>query len=375
MEHRARSNEPHRILIVDDEAAQMRALCATLGECGYETTGVATGAAALEVLKTARFDVLLADLTMPGMDGIELLGEARKADPDIAGVIMTGKGTIGTAVEAMKSGALDYILKPFKLSLILPVLERAIAVRHLRIVNAELEASVRQRTAELEAANRELEAFSRSVSHDLRSPLMVIMACTERLIEENGPALPDDAYQSLQRIERSVERMDRLIDDLLRLANVGRQPLERRPIVVRALVDEVVAEVTAVDPQRDVKVRLGDLPDCVGDPGLLRQVFVNLVSNAVKFTRGVPQPVIEVTCERGSGENVYCVRDNGAGFDMRLADKLFGAFQRLHRADQFEGTGVGLSIVHRIVERHGGRIWAESAVGSGATFRFSLPAC
>jgi signal transduction histidine kinase len=361
------------ILIVDDEVAQMRALCNTLREGGYRTVGLTDGQSALDALRSGPFDVLLADLMMPGMDGITLLHRARDIDADIAGIIMTGKGTISSAVDAMKGGALDYILKPFKLSLILPVLERALAIRELRIANAELERSVRQRTIELETANKELEAFAHSISHDLRSPLMVVMGCAEQVTEEYGGAMPYGARQYIEKIMGGADRMKCLIDDLLRLSRIGRQPLEKHPVRIGDLMGDVLAEVKANYPGRDVDVQLGELHDCVGDPGLLKQVFVNLLSNAFKFTQGVAAPLIEVLCQKTEREQIYFVRDNGAGFDMKLARNLFGPFQRLHNADQFEGTGVGLSIVQRIVERHGGRIWADAALGRGATFHFSLP--
>lgn len=362
-----------RILVVDDEVAQVRALCETLRDHGYDTTGFTQGRAAVEALRKARFDLLLADLAMPEMDGIAVLHAVQQADPDIVGIIMTGEGTIATAVEAMKTGALDYILKPFKLSVILPVLARALAVRDLRIANAELERSVRERTAELEAANKDLESFSYSVSHDLRSPLTTILGSADLLNDDHAAELPPESRARLGSIIKSAEKMSQLIEDLLRLSQLGRQSLSKRPVNVAALVHEVVDDLMKDQNAQHVRIELGNLPDGVGDPALLRQVFINLLSNAIKFTRGKPSPVVEVVCTQQAGMKVYSVRDNGAGFDMRRAKELFGAFQRLHNADQFEGTGVGLSIVNRIVQRHGGRIWAESEVDKGATFHFSLP--
>lgn len=363
-----------RILIVDDETAQMQALCNTLGDHGYETHGFTDGVAALEALGKARFDLLLADLMMPGMDGIGLLQAAKRLDPDIGGIIMTGEGTITSAVDAMKTGAFDYILKPFKLSVILPVLARALAVRDLRIANTELERSVLERTAELEAANKELEAFGYSVSHDLRSPLLVIGGCAEMLMDDHAKHLPANAQDLVRNIILGSERMAQLINDLLRLSHLGRQPLARSSVDVAGLVREVLAELQGEQAGRHIDIQLDDLPDCIGDPALLKQVFVNLLSNALKFTRGKEKPVIEVFCRQQAGENTYCVRDNGAGFDLEQATELFGAFQRFHGAHQFEGTGVGLSIVHRVIQRHGGRVWAEAAPDKGACFHVSLPA-
>lgn len=369
----ARKPSP-RILIVDDEAAQMRALFDTLRDHGYETIGVANGKAALEALQSARFELLLTDLMMPGMDGITLLQHARRADADLVGIVMTGEGTIATAVAAIKNGAQDYILKPVKLSTLLPVLARALAVRDLRVANARLERQVRERTAELEAANQELEAFVFSVSHDLRSPLTAIIMTSEDLIEDYAAQLPAEAQASLRHLLAGGERMTRLIADLLRLSRLGRQPLAMGPVEVSGLFREVLEELRTDGADHGVDVRVGNLADCVGDRGLLKHVFTNLLSNAFKFTRNRPVPFVEVTCDLGDGKWVYSVRDNGAGFDNSAATGLFGAFRRFHDEREFEGTGVGLSIVRRIVERHGGRIWAESEPDHGATFSFTLPA-
>ncbi len=363
-----------RILIVDDEAAQMKALCNTLRDEGYVTTGFASAKAAVDELRSQKFDLILTDLMMPEMDGITLLRSALEIDPSLIGIIMTGEGTIATAVEAMKTGALDYILKPFKLSAILPVLSRALAVRRLRIRNAELEQRVRERTAELEAANRDLESFCSSVSHDLRAPLRHIDGFSSLLIENYASQMPEEAQRLLKFVSSSALRMGQLIDDLLHFSRLGRQQLTKQPVNISGLVQEVLDELAKEQDGRSVELRVVQLPDTVGDPSLLKQVFINLLSNAYKFTRQREKPMIEVGWRQQKDEKVYFVRDNGAGFDMKHADKLFGVFQRLHRQDEFEGTGVGLSIVQRIVQRHGGRIWAEAELGKGATFYFTLPA-
>lgn len=361
-----------RILIVDDEAAQMKALCDTLRDHGYETVGFATGRAALAALHEGKFDLLLADLMMPEMDGIGLLQAALRAEPNLVGIIMTGEGTIATAVEAMKVGALDYILKPFKLSVILPVLSRALTVRRLRLENAELERRLRERAAELEAANKELEAFSYSVSHDLRAPLRAINGFSAMLTEDYAAQIPPEGRRMLESITGGGRRMEQLIEDLLEFSRLGRQPLSKRVVNVSALAAEVLEELRKQQPERAIEVRVGDLPEGLGDPALLKQVLVNLLSNAFKFSRAKSPAVVDIGCKREDGNEAYFIRDNGAGFDMRYAEKLFGVFQRMHRTDEFEGTGVGLSIVQRIIQRHGGRIWAEAAIDQGATFYFTL---
>jgi len=369
-----------RLLVVDDEIRQMTALCDTLRDHGYETTGFSAGQAALDAMREMKFDLLLTDLMMPGMDGIALLRAALALDPDLVGIVMTGHGTIDTAVEAMKTGALDYILKPFKLSAVIPVLSRAMTVRRLRRENAELEQRVRERTTELEAANgalesanKELEAFSYSVSHDLRAPLRHIDGFAQLLMSGYGEQLPPAAQRLLQNVCNGAERLGQLINDLLNFSRLSRQPLDKQTVNLSRLVQQVLAELHAERDGRQVEIRVDSLPNCLGDPSLLKQVFVNLLSNALKFTRKREQALIEVGCREEAGELICFVRDNGAGFDMQYAGKLFGVFQRLHGVDQFEGTGVGLSIVQRIIYRHGGRIWAEDEVDKGGVFHFTLP--
>jgi signal transduction histidine kinase len=364
---------PMRLLIVDDEEAQMKALCHTLSDHGFIVTGFVSAKAALAAIQQQEFDLILTDLMMPEMDGIALLRGALEARPDIVGIIMTGEGTIATAVEAMKTGALDYILKPFKLSVILPVLSRALMVRRLRLQNAELERRVHERTKELEVANRDLESFCHSVSHDLSAPLRHIEGFANLLVENHAAQLSPEAQRLLGFITTSSTRMGQLIHDLLQFSRLGRQQVLKRPLKVTALVQDVLNDLAESRAGRNIDIRIGDLPDCLGDPSLLKQVFVNLLSNAIKFTRRKENAVIEVGHAAKGGENIYFVKDNGAGFEMSSAKRLFGVFERLHPATEFEGTGVGLSIVERIIQRHGGRIWAEAEIEKGATFFFTLP--
>lgn len=362
-----------RVLIVDDEAAHTRALCETLQAAGYATTGFTRGEDAVEALRKSRFDLLLADLMMPGMDGIALLQSALAVDPDIAGIIMTGEGTIATAVDAMKAGAIDYILKPFKLSMILPVLSRALDIRRLRMENAELQRRVRERSAELEAVNRELEAFSYSVSHDLRAPLRAINGYCRMIEEDVGDRLGESGGRLFGVVRESSRKMEHLIDDLLAFSRTGRQPIRAREIDMGSLAGEAWKEVRAGWPDRQPDFTLRPLPRSWGDPALLKQVWLNLLSNSMKYSGKRDKPVIEVSAEDQGSTVTYRVRDNGAGFDMRYVEKLFGVFQRLHPESEFSGTGVGLAIVQRVVARHNGRVWAEGKVDEGATFHFSLP--
>lgn len=361
-----------RLLIVDDEAAQMTALCDVLEDAGYVTAGFTSGIEALQHLRKDHFDLVLADLVMPQIDGIALLREAQSIDPFLLGIVMTGHGAVDTAIAAMQAGALDYVLKPFRLSVIQPVLARALSVRRMRVEIAALHARLREHVAELEQANKELESFSYSVSHDLRAPLRAISSYSSILVQDYSQEIPEGAQRLLSKVTDNAHRMGELIEHLLHFSQLGRQVLTHETVRVDRIVAEILEELRKEDDSRPVRTSVGELPDAVGDAVLLRQVFVNLLANAFKFTRHVPAATIEVGSRTEGQETVYFVRDNGAGFDMRYAAKLFGVFQRLHNDSEFEGTGIGLSLTQRIVQRHGGRIWAESAVGQGATFHFTL---
>ena len=238
-------------------------------------------------------------------------------------------------------------------------------------LNAELEIRVAKRTSELETANHELEAFSYSISHDLRAPLRAVDGFSQAVMEDYGELLPDGGRRYLQTIRDGAQRMGMLIDDLLAFSRLSRQPVSKQEVDTASLVANVLEELKPQHDGREVDIRIGDLPPYQGDAALLKQVWINLLSNAIKYSRDRKPAIIEIGCKRENEENVYFVRDNGAGFDMKYAHKLFGVFQRLHRSEEFEGTGVGLAIVQRIINRHGGRIWADAAQGKGATFFFT----
>jgi two-component system sensor histidine kinase/response regulator len=363
-----------RLLIVDDEAAQMRALCDTLALEGYTTRGFSSAREALAEVKPGEFDLLLTDLMMPEMDGIGLSNAVRERDPTIAVILMTGHGTIDTAVRAMKEGALDYILKPFKLNVILPVIARALGVQRLRREVAELQERERLRSEELAAAYRDLESFSYSVSHDLRAPLRTIDGFAKMLEEDFAQTLGEEGRRLLDTIRSGSQKMDRLIVGLLEFSQASRRPLDLSPIDMTLVAKSAAAEVMALYSGAPPSLDIGDLPPVSADGTVIRQVWCNLIGNALKYSAKRPEPRIKVSGRVEGQEAIYQVEDNGAGFDMAYADKLFGVFQRLHKAQDFAGTGVGLAIVHRIVTRHGGRIWAHGERDVGACFRFALPA-
>jgi light-regulated signal transduction histidine kinase (bacteriophytochrome) len=244
--------------------------------------------------------------------------------------------------------------------------------RQIRKLNAELEEKVQERTRELEAANKELEAFSYSVSHDLRAPIRHITGFSEILASDHASRLDPDGEECVRHILEAANHMSVMTDGLLKLAQVSRQPLIMENTSLNLLVELAVRELSAETEGRRIEWKVGVLPSVACDPGLMEQVFANLIGNAVKYTRHREVATIEIGQILVHGEPVIFVADNGAGFDMRYADKLFGAFQRLHDRKEFEGTGVGLSTVQRIIQKQGGRIWAESAPDHGARFSFTL---
>jgi hypothetical protein len=275
-------------------------------------------------------------------------------------------------VEVVSDG-IDFEGKAARLVLAHDISERRRAEEEIQRLNADLEERVRRRTAELEAVNRELEAFSYSVSHDLRAPLRHINGFADLLKEESLSALNETARRYLEIIRDSVKQMGKLIDDLLVFSKMGRVDLRHEQISMAELVKEALGEVGRSEGNREIDWEIGSLPAVRGDRATLKQVWVNLLSNAVKYSRQRSVAKIQVGCTNSGAEVEFYVRDNGAGFDMKYADKLFGVFQRLHRQEEFEGTGVGLANVRRIVTRHGGRTWAEARLDEGASFYFTLP--
>jgi K+-sensing histidine kinase KdpD len=253
------------------------------------------------------------------------------------------------------------------------VVERFRAEGEVRRLNAELEQRVESRTAELVASNQELESFTYSVSHDLRAPLRHVDGYAQILEEEFGPTISPEAQKFVHKIRQGSQNMGRLVDDLLNLSRVGKKDLARQKVELNQLVEKAVAESKLEATNRQIEWKVAELPAVYCDPGLINQVFLNLLSNAIKYSRPRVNAVIEVGQLKVGGEPALFVRDNGVGFNMKYSGKLFGVFQRLHRAEEFEGTGVGLATVARIIRKHGGRIWAEAELDKGAAFFFTLP--
>ncbi len=365
--------EQFRLIVVDDEKPQLEALCSLLQDAGFEVKGFPEPVQALEHLKRQSFDVLLTDLRLPGMDGIELVQRARQLDPDLSAVLMTGHGSIKTAVDAMKLGVLDYILKPFKVSELMPVVNRAIEVRKLKLQNSQLIRDLSSSNSRLLEMNHELDHFAGRVAHDLNSLCHIIQGFAGSLTRRAHSKLDEQEQRYLLRINEASARGGQLVSDLLAFARLGSGELKFNQVVLNEVVEKARAMVESTEGLRLADWSIAKLPDIEGDESLLEQVFVNLFSNALKFSqiRELPTIVIEANVLNDAVE--IKVIDNGAGFDPDRADGLFKPFHRLHNAHDFEGHGMGLANVKRIIERHGGQITAVSAPDKGAVFTLILP--
>ncbi|HEY4081040.1 MAG TPA: ATP-binding protein [Burkholderiaceae bacterium] len=317
-------------------------------------------------------------LTRPILEVTAAAREVMKHKDLSLRVTKTTEDEVGILVEAFNGMLSDLGHREQELAASQASLEQEVAERRridddLRNLNAQLEHHIAQRTAQLESANKELESFSYSVSHDLRTPLRGVVGFADALLEDHGAELSEEAQRKLRIVHSEGLRMGRLIDDLLAFSRLGRKALQLTEVSMDSLVRAAWKTAGAPETEGRVRLELSRLAPSRGDPSLLTQVWVNLLSNAVKFSAKREQPVISVSGITDGRENIYFVRDNGAGFNPKYQDKLFGVFQRLHDSNDFAGTGVGLALVHRIVTRHGGRVWAEGQPDEGATFYFSLP--
>jgi signal transduction histidine kinase len=382
-----------KVLLVDDRPENLVALNAILEPLGETLFRANSGREALRLLLRHDFAVILMDAQMPEMDGFETASVIRQRERNrhVPIIFVTAYGKDAEAMlQGYSVGAVDYIAKPlnaeilrYKVRVFVELYKRGEEIKrqaellrqselreaereHIRRLNVELEARVQERTQELQAANEELEAFCYSVSHDLRAPLRAIMS-TSRILMDESANLSDDDLEMLERQASAAKRMSVLIDDLLNLSRLGRRAMERGEFDFSALAREVADEVIGRDWAAAPKVEIQPGLCVCADRGLIRIMLENLIENACKYSP-------DGGCIRiGLDEQGFFVQDEGVGFDMQYAHKLFLPFERLVHDHEYPGTGIGLANVERIVKRHGGRIWAESAPGKGATFRFSLP--
>lgn len=400
-----------RILIVDDEPTNLRLLRAMLESEDHEVYEASDGVEALSVLDNQTVDAIISDVLMPNMDGFRFCYEVRRNEKIRALPFVTYTATYTSPSDkkmAFEAGTDKYIQKPAPLNVLTeallefetdpkyrqprqPIPEsdddlmrsynralvRKLEERNERLeraqaeitkINSELEQRVKERTAELEATNRELEAFSYSAAHDLKAPIRAIDGYSAMILEDCGDKLDQEPLELLNRIRESASRMSTLIDELLNLSSIGKRELRREGVDLSSIVRSVLADLEEGDPQRQVKTNVESGILTQGDPALLRIAFENLLGNAWKFTSKSPDALIEFGRPTADRHVTCFVRDNGAGFDMAQADKLFRPFQRMHSQSEFPGTGLGLTIVQRIVSKHGGRISVESSPGQGTTF-------
>jgi len=353
-----------RVLVADDNG-DLRTFLASLLAPHYDVETVADGREALAAIRARKPDLVLSDVMMPNLDGLGLV-RALREDPGtrtLPVILLSARAGQEASLEGLSAGADDYLAKPFTSQELL-----ARVRTHLTMARARDELN-----AELARANEEQKAFSYSVSHDLRAPLRAIDGFSKMLLDDHAGQLDDQGRDYLRKVRAGTKRMGELIDDLLQLSRVTSAELNRSPIELSELARSIGDELQRKEPARTVGLSIQDGLAADADGRLLRIVLDNLLGNAWKFTAKTAEPRIEFGTEQRDGARVFFVRDNGAGFDMKYADKLFRPFQRLHKESEFPGTGIGLATVRRIVERHGGRVWAEGAPGRGASVFFTLP--
>lgn len=389
---------PKRVLTVDDDDEYLEILAERLRKRGYDVLPARSGEQALSLLEDHKVDCILLDRTMPGMGGVAACRRLKSspATRDIPTIILTATEQRDAVIEGLGAGADDFVSKASGFDVLSARVQAQLRRKQIEdeqrkvrelLLRSELEASearaakglaearaemaeeLARTNVELAQANRELEAFSYSVSHDLRAPLRTIAAFTQALAEEMRDKLDDKARDYVRRVLAASTRMSDLIDALLELARISRAPVGRHRIDLSALAATVFDELARRDPERVVDVRISPNLVVAADGRLMRIVLENLIGNAWKFTARRAGAVIEL----GSDSDAYFIRDNGAGFDMSHASRLFTPFHRLHTDGDYKGTGIGLATVRRIIERHGGRVWAEGAVGEGAKISFTLP--
>lgn len=365
-----------KILIVDDRPENLITLKRVLSDLEVELIEASNGNDALKATLYHDFALALLDIQMPEMDGYELASILREEEKtaNLPFVFISAVYTDNLNVfKGYEKGAFSFITKPFQPEILINKVKFFIEKHQQEVALYRLNEDLKRKNEALERMNQELEAFSYSVSHDLRSPLRSINGYASILKEEFEDHLEEEAQHLLNKIIRSALKMSNLIDSLLSLSRLGRKQIIDHSIKMNAIIKLVMREFEKIPGRENINFVVKKVPDARGDQELIKQIFINLISNAIKYSSQKNKPEIEIGAMDENGKTIYYVSDNGAGFNMEYQDKLFGVFQRLHSSQQFEGVGIGLAIVKRIVTRHGGDIWAEGKVDEGATFYFTLP--
>lgn len=367
-----------KVLIVDDDPAKLVALHSILDPLGETVVDARSGTDALRHLLKEDFAVILLDVRMPIMNGFETAEMIRQRPAsELTPIIFVtaldqAETNLGRGYEL---GAVDFVFSPIQPSIlrakVAVFVELYKAHQELKRYRTQLQGLVQERTTALTAINRELDAFRYFISHDLRAPLLAIDTIAQQL-EDDEDTPKNGTRDQLARMRRTSKQMMGLFDGMQTLFHLTGGDIRREPLDITRMANEIAAQAQEQEPKREVTFKVEEGLAASGDSKLVRILLTNLISNAMKFTRNQPNPVITVGSERVAGETRLFVRDNGVGFDMIYAHKLFGAFQRLHSQNEFAGEGIGLAAAQRIVNRHGGRIWAEGAMGEGATFYFVL---
>jgi two-component system, sensor histidine kinase and response regulator len=382
-------NDKATILIIDDKPSNIYVLEKLLEKPDRVFLSSTSGRNGLMLALENSIDLIFLDVQMPEMNGFEVaqILKSNKRTRDIPIIFQSAEMKERQSImKGFEEGAVDYLAKPLdpeltkaKVSVLLQIqmqkkelMEKNSSLEKAEAEITKLNTALEKKIAELEMANKEMESFSYSVSHDLRAPIRSLEGYSKILIEDYASTMDSEANRLLQIIRNNARKMDTLINDLLEFSRLGKKEVQKSSINTEQLVRNIVSEISPV-VNNHATVKFHSLPPAHADYTLIKQVWVNLISNSLKYSSKKEEPLIEIGSHPQAAETVYYIKDNGAGFDMQYADKLFGVFQRLHKATEFEGTGVGLAIVQRIVLKHGGRVWGEGKPQEGATFYFSLP--
>jgi len=370
-------NQEVSILVVDDNIDMREYITHILDKNEkWKIQTANNGIQALTLIKNRKPDLILSDIMMPEMDGFELLKNIRE-DLDthqLPVILLSARAGEEATVEGLEKKANDYLVKPFSARELFTRVKTQLGLEEIRKSNVELIKELENKNQQLEYSNKELDSFSYSVSHDLRAPLRAIDGFTKILNEDFGEVLNEEGKRLLTNVISNTKRMDGLIDDLLNFSRLGKRELAKVSIDMNSIVKEIVDEVVKqYNKNRSIDFCIQPLSPIKGDINMIRQVWVNLISNAIKYSGKTEKAIISIQSSTEENTTTYSVMDNGVGFNMKYYNKLFGVFQRLHKVSEFEGTGVGLAIVHRIVSKHDGKIWAEGKINEGAAFHFSLP--